>query len=295
MQPGSSQLSAISRLFSSTVFREMAKEGRSSTFARLFDLTEIGAVCQPYATVADGFDAAFEVLKRTGLRDEYVYRAAVTQKVLMGTHSLNTASMLTEFRAGTCKADLVILNGTATVYEIKSERDSLTRLANQIENYRKVFASINVIASETHVDAVSAMIPAYVGIICLSPQYRIRTVRNAVNQPERVCPITLFESLRSAEANMVLKKLGASIPDVPNTQRHTAMRIVFSKLEPSAVHQAMVATLKQTRNLAPLNELVEQLPHSLHAAALSIKVRRNEHCRVIAALSTPLVEAMKWA
>ncbi|MEI9986083.1 MAG: sce7726 family protein [Aliidongia sp.] len=55
---------------------------------------------------------------------------SVTQKILMGKHSLRTASMLNEFRAGSCKADLVILNGTATVYEIKSERDSLTRLAN---------------------------------------------------------------------------------------------------------------------------------------------------------------------
>lgn len=74
------------------------------------------------ATVGDVFDQAFEILKVAGQRDEYIYRAAISQKILMGTHSLRTASMLNEFRAGSSKADLVILNGTATVYEIKSER-----------------------------------------------------------------------------------------------------------------------------------------------------------------------------
>src|SRR4029453_5364083 len=99
------------------------------------------------------FDAAFAVLKKGGLRDEYIYKAALTHRVLLGKHSLKTASMLTEFRAGDCKADISILNGTTTVFEIKSERDSLTRLARQIENYKRVFASVFVIGGENYVGA----------------------------------------------------------------------------------------------------------------------------------------------
>ncbi len=292
--PNSPQSSALSRIFSSTVFHEMAKKGRSATFSRLFDLSGIGEACHPQASVADGFDAAFAVLKRVGLRDEYVYRAAVTHKVLLGKHSLNTACLLTEFRAGACKADLVILNGTATVYEIKSERDSLARLPNQIENYKKVFASVNVISSEAHVDAVLSMVPDDVGVMCLSTRDHIRTVREAVDQPQRVCPVTVLESLRSAEARAVLKMLGVRIPKVPNTQLHATMRAAFAEQEPSMVHRAMVATLKQTRNLAPLSKLVERLPRSLHAAALSIQLKRGEHDRIIEAVSTPLSDAMNW-
>ena len=235
------------------------------------------------------------MLKRAGLRDEYVYRAAVTHKVLLGKHSLNTACLLTEFRAGACKADLVILNGTATVYEIKSERDSLARLANQVANYKKVFATVNVISGEAHVDAVLAMVPEDVGVMCLSTRDRIQTIRDAIDQPQRVCPVTVFESLRSAEARAVLKKLGVSIPKVPNTQLHAVMRAAFTEQEPSSVHGAMVAILKQTRSLAPLSKLVERLPPSLHAAALSIQVERGEHSRIIEAVSTPLADAMGWA
>lgn len=294
MVSNSPQLSALSRLFSSAVFHEMAKDGRSATFVRLFDLTGISKACGPDATVADGFDAAFAVLKRAGLRDEYVYRAAVTHKILMGKHTLNTACMLTEFRTDACKADLVILNGTATVYEIKSERDSLVRLANQVTNYKKVFAAVNVIASEAHVDSIFATIPEDVGVICLSTRYQMRTVRDAIARPERVCPATIFDSLRLAEAQTVLKSLGAPIPEVPNTQLYSAMRAIFAKQEPSSVHEAMVTTLKRTRNLAPLSGLVERMPSSLQAAALSIKVKRSEHDRLIEAVSTSLVDAMGW-
>lgn len=292
--PTSNELPAMTRLFSSAVFREMAKKGRSALFSRLIKQTELVRRCSAKATVGDAFDAAFSVLKVAGRRDEYIYRAALTHKILMGKHSLHTASMLNEFRAGACKADLVILNGTATVYEIKSERDSLARLANQVENYKRVFAKVNVIASEGHVDGVMVTVPDDVGVMCLSKRYRISTVREAVNCPGRICPVTVLESLRADEAIAILKALGVKVPRVPNTLRHALLRDLFSELEPTSLHAEMVRTLRRTRDLAPLGELIEQVPRSLHAAALSIPVRRADHGRLIEAVGTPLDAAVAW-
>lgn len=284
----------MTRLFSSAVFREMAKKGRSPLFSRLFALTGIADRCVD-DTVGGAFDATFDILRAAGRRDEYIYRSALTHNVLLGKHSLNTACMLAEFRAGACKADVAILNGTATVYEIKSERDSLARLANQIQNYKKVFAKVYVIASEGHVTGVLDTVPEDVGVMMLGSRYRITTVREADDRPDRICPATVFESLRSAEAVAILKRLNIAVPDVPNTQRHAAMRALFAQLNPTAVHNAMVSTLKATRNLAPLGDLVDHLPRSLHAAALSIQVRRADHGRIVEAISTPLCAAKAWA
>lgn len=289
------QLSALTRLFSATVFREMAKKGRSGLFRRLIEQTDLIERGDPGATVGDTFDSAFDILKVAGHRDEYIYRAAISHKVLMGTHSLRTASMLNEFRAGSCKADLVILNGTATVYEIKSERDSLTRLANQIENYKRVFAKVNVIASEGHIEGVLATVPDDVGVMCLSKRYRITTVREAVDCPARICPVTVFESLRTPEAVAILKVLGVAVPQVPNTLRHAALRDLFATLDPATLHVEMVRTLKRTRDLAPLGDLVDSLPESLQAAALSVSVRRADHPRLVDAVATPLRAAMTWS
>ncbi|WP_293392601.1 sce7726 family protein [Phenylobacterium sp. RIFCSPHIGHO2_01_FULL_69_31] len=289
-----SQLAALSRLFSATVFREMATKGRSATFARLIGETGLldGRFTGP--TVAEAFDAAFSRLRRAGARDEYVYRSALTHNVLLGKHSLNTAAMLAEFRAGACKADLVILNGTATVYEIKSERDSLVRLENQIRQYRRVFAKAYVIAGEDHVSDVLKATPAEVGVLSLVRWDRINTVREAVETFDAVCPVAIFEALRTAEACKILTALGGEPPDVPNTELHRALRTKFEQLDAAAVHREMVSVLKQTRNLAPLHALVDRLPASLQPAALSIQVRRADHERLVKAVSTPFEEALTW-
>lgn len=289
------QLSALTRLFSATVFRELAKKGRSALFCRLVEQIDLTGYSDPSTTVGDIFESAFDILKIAGHRDEYIYRAAISQKVLMGTHSLRTASMLNEFRVGSCKADLVILNGTATVYEIKSERDSLVRLVNQIENYKRVFAKVNVIASESHIEGVLDIIPDDVGVMCLSKRYQITSVREAADCPERICPVTVFESLRMTESIAILQAMGVAVPEVPNTQKHTALRNLFAKLDPVLLHAEMVRTLKRTRDLAPLIDFVNRLPKSLQAAALSVSVPRSDHPRLIDAIATPLRVAMTWS
>lgn len=272
----------------------MAGKGRSATFARLIGQTGLLDGSFTGRTVGEAFDAAFARLRRAGARDEYVYRSALTHNILLGRHSLNTASMLTEFRAGSCKADLVILNGTATVYEIKSERDSLARLENQIRHYQRVFAKIYVIAGETHVADVIEAAPSTVGVLSLVRWDRISTIREASDCAASVCPVTIFESLRTAEACQILRNLGVDTPKVPNTQLHGALRERFQGLDSTAVHREMVKALKQTRNLAPLNALVDQLPASLQAAALSIQVRRGDHDRLVRAVSAPFEDALTW-
>lgn len=291
----SAQLSALTRFFSAAVFREMAKKGRSDLFCRLLGQTDLLENANSHTTVGDIFDSAFEILKVSGHRDEYIYRAAISQKILMGTHSLRTASMLNEFRTGSSKADVVILNGTATVYEIKSERDSLARLANQVENYKRVFAKVNVIASEGHIEGVLKVVPDDVGVMCLSKRYQIMTVREASDCPARICPVTVFESLRITESIEILQAMGMMVPEVPNTQRHAVIRDLFAKLDPVALHVEMVRTLKRTRDLAPLGDFVVRLPKSLQAAALSVSVRRSDQSRLIDAVETPLHAAMTWS
>lgn len=289
------QLSAYSRLFSSTVVRELASKKKSARFVRLAEESGVLGQMKRSACVADVFDAAFDVLKQDGLRDEYIYKAALTHRVLLGTHNLKTASMLTEFRAGDCKADIAILNGTATVYEIKSERDSLARLERQIQNYQRVFSKIFVIASESHVAAVLKSTPSDVGILSLSRRYQISTVREAVDCPDRISPLTVLESLRIAEAKDIAERLGYTVPDVPNTEMHSVLRSIFDGFDPVKLHAAMLQALKKSRSLLSLSSLVESLPRSLQPAALTVPLRKADHQRLVTAIETPLAQARGWA
>lgn len=290
-----SQISAIARLFSSAVIKEMARHGKSATFARLSNevrfLTD-GISVSP--SVASFFESAFATLKRTEHRHEYIYKAALTDRVLLGRHSLKTASMLTEFRVNNCKADLAILNGTATVYEIKSERDSLARLEAQVAAYERFFAKVYVISGENHAANVASLVSNDVGILVLGARGNIKTLREAVDKPERTCPIAILDSIRTTEAVQILKCLGLRAPEVPNTELRAALIDQFKALEPTAVHASMVRTLKKTRNLLPLSNLLEGVPASLRTAALTIPLRKADHSRLLSALNTPLERALCW-
>lgn len=291
----SEQLATLSRLFSSSVFREMARKGRSPLFARLATQSGLFVTLSASDHVYSLFDAAFSLLEKEGCRDEYIYKAILTRRILMGKHSLQSASMLTEFRVGECKADLAILNGTATVYEVKSERDSLCRLEQQVTAYAKVFAQVYVVAGEKHIDAVIASVPRAVGVMKINCRQGISTLRAAADRPERTSPAAIFDSIRTLEARTILESQGVVIPAVPNTELHFVLRELFVRLPPRIAHQGMVRVLKQTRNLFPLSGLVRKLPHSLQAAALSVPLRKLDHMRLIAAVNTSLKDAMAWA
>lgn len=203
--------------------------------------------------------------------------------------------MLNEFRVGRCKADLVILNGTSTVYEVKSERDSLDRLERQVAAYRTVFARVYVIAAEKHVPAVIVSVPEDVGVMRLNSRYQISTLREATDRASRTSPSAIFDSIRTLEAQLILKSQGVSVPVVPNTELHSVLRELFIKLNPRDAHDGMARVLRRTRNLLPLTALVAQLPRSLQTAALSVPLRKLDHARLVTAVNTQLKDAMVWA
>jgi hypothetical protein len=158
-----------------------------------------------------------------------------------------------------------------------------------------VFPKVYVIAAESHIRAVANTVPDFVGILCLNSRHQISTLRDAANQPERTSPDAIFNSIRIEEARIILSSVGVCVPCVPNTELHTVVRNEFVKLDPAQAHEGMVRVLKQTRNLLPLSALVDQLPHSLQTAALSVPLRRADHQRLVGAVNTPLKEAMGWA
>jgi len=288
------RLIAISRMFSSSVVQELARKGRSPLFSNLFRIAHLSDSPAHISRVADAYEVAFKYLKQEGARDEYVYKTALIHKILVGRHSLQTASLLREFRVGECKADLAILNGTSTVYEVKSERDTLIRLERQVRAYRNVFARVYVITAQCHEDEVLNSIPEDVGVLRLSSRFQISVVREAVHAPERTSPACIFDSIRTEEARMILLSSGIEVPEVPNTERSAMLREYFVKLEPRTAHGRMVDVLKKTRSQARLAHLLMQLPRSLQTAAISVPLRKLDHSRLVAAVNTAIEDAMAW-
>jgi len=69
-------------------------------------------------------------------------------KLIVGIHSVNTTTVLSQVRVAGHIADFVMINGVGKVYEIKSELDNFDRLNDQLYDYFKAFSLVSVLVSE---------------------------------------------------------------------------------------------------------------------------------------------------
>lgn len=289
------QLAALTRMFSARVIRELGENGHSQLLVRLLRESGLSSQLGEDATLATAFEAAFEALRRLGSRDDYVYRAAITQKVAFGRHNVRTATVVNEMRAGASKVDVVIYNGTSTAYEIKSERDNLKRLPAQLQDYQSVFAAVNVVTSPMQCDEVLQLAPQHVGVIVLSKRFRLQVARRALDQPERTDPLAILETLRIDEAVAVLTGLGIEFPQVPNTRRRGLLRAIYATLDPVRVHTESVRVLKSTRSPARLGPYLERLPVPLRPAALAAELSDASRARLQSATLRPVANLFAWS
>ena len=88
---------------------------------------------------------------------------------------------------GTARVDLAVVNGNLHGYEIKSERDTLTRLPSQREIYSRALDYVTVVVAETHAAKIAEAIPAWWGITTARATKR-GAVRLTVVRPAAINP-----------------------------------------------------------------------------------------------------------
>jgi hypothetical protein len=149
---------------------------------------------------------------------------------LLDRHTPEISTLLTEFRADDCKADVVILNGTSSVYEIKTELDSFDRLGRQLNAYRKVFDRIYVITHKSQIPKVEQLTDKQIGLIHLSEDNTFTTVRESTSNMNNIDPKVAFSCFRQKEyCQLILREYGY-VPDVPNTRIYRECRDLAAKL-----------------------------------------------------------------
>jgi hypothetical protein len=287
--------SALARLFSPQILRDFACKGVSPTFNAIAKETDILFDSHAVKTLADVFDRAYKLLCHKKYRHEYIYKNVIAQRLLLGVHSLNTASMLTEFRVGNSKADVVILNGTSTVYEIKSERDTLFRLNRQLADYLTVFDRVNVVAGENHTEELLAEIPPQVGIFIISDKNYMSVVREPKSNLGNIIPGQVFESLQRKEYVSILTSNDIVMPDVPNTKIYTVAKSLFEKLSPEQAHLGLVTSLRRYRSPILLQDFIHAVPESLKASAVSVSLNQRQRVRLLDILATDVTTILQRA
>jgi hypothetical protein len=112
--------------------------------------------------------------------------------------------------SGTVRIDLAVINGEICGYELKSDRDTLTRLPLQADIYSRVFDKITLVVGERHVKKARSIIPKWWGVTIA--RYRSGAIilvddRKPKKNPARE-PYLIAELLTKGEAISILAQHG---------------------------------------------------------------------------------------
>lgn len=259
----------IAKLFTSNSLRAIAS-GDVSPLEKIINNKNLRSNVNT-TSIDDIYSSAFEFLSRN-YRNEYVYKNLIARKILRSKHSLQSSVLLSEFRVGQNKADLVLLNGCSTCYEIKTEYDSLNRLEDQLQSYIQLFEKVYVVCPSSLQVDVEAIIPHSVGIIVLTDNNTLRTIKDAISN--NIFDISLMmKSLRKEEYLDIAENIYGLKIDVPNTQVFDLCFKILNKSDRAVVNNLFLKTLKKYRknNI----EAINTLPSPLTNALISFKFNKN--------------------
>ena len=124
-------------------------------------------------------------------------------------------------------------------------------------------------------------LPEGVGIITLSRNYTLQTVREATTNWELLDPVAISRAMTIREACTALDALGEQIPDVPNMLIRRAIDEKFRRLGAQTSSQAFISTLKRSRKPTLAQDELTQIPRPLRSFAIS-------HLRKVGSLGTLL-------
>ncbi|ENX56398.1 hypothetical protein F885_03774 [Acinetobacter higginsii] len=261
---------AIAKVFNSSVLNEIS----NGNFSYVEKIASKYFCSDDQISLRDFYQHAFSYLQNH-YQNEYYYKSLIVKKILLGRHSLNTATMLTEFRVGVNKADCVILNGKSTCYEIKTDYDSLVRLADQLESYTQLFDEVYVVCSSKFQQAVLELAPFGVGILELSERCTLKMVRKAQNRTNPINKTLLMQSLRQHEYKELAELLTGEQINLPNTLLyHGCLSVIESVADDKTLSNKYIKILKKSRKNN--DRLINNLPNSLANAAISYRFRKSE-------------------
>lgn len=137
---------------------------------------------------------------------------AVLRENLKRAHEREDALIIEELGlcTGNARVDVAVINNALAGYEIKSDRDTLIRLPNQIEIYSRVFDYVTVVACAAHVKKIASLAPDWFGIteaFAEGEAVALKTVRPGRSNPS-VDAYSLVQLLWRDEALKLLTEFG---------------------------------------------------------------------------------------
>lgn len=196
-------------------------------------------------------------------RNEYFYQNTLLNKLLLGRHSIKTTTALSQIPIERSKADFVLINGKAVVYEIKTELDTFDRLSTQLSDYYKAFNHVCVVTCEENFEKISEILKnTKVGICILSKANTLQFKKEAETNNEYLNHRSLFKILRKYEFEQILFKHFGELPKATPAFYYEECYKMFETISLENAYKLFLMELKKRNNNISCDEF-RDVPYEL--------------------------------
>lgn len=164
-------------------------------------------------------------------------------------------------------ADIVVLNGTTTTYEVKTDLDHFSRLSTQLIDYTSHTEHVFVVVSEKRAVLAEQQINDSVGILALRQNGALSTIRPSSSNLSQMSVDNLYLMLRTSEAADLLRRAIGYEADVPTGHLWLRMRELFREFSIEVAHQHVLTQLRHRSTNAFKLVSNRDFPHSMRALA----------------------------
>lgn len=205
-------------------------------------------------------------------RNEYFYQNTLLNKLLLGKHSVNTTTALTQIPISKSKADFILINGKAVVYEIKTALDTFERLNTQVRDYYKAFNHVCVVTSEQQFDhACEILKNTNVGIYCLTSQETLSKTkrREPIVDNSHLDYTTIFKILHKSEYENIIIQYFGELPKTSQVFYYEECLKRFSEIPIIDAYAMFLKELKK-RNKIEISNL-NKVPYEIKSLIYFLK------------------------
>lgn len=140
------------------------------------------------------------------------------------------------------RADAVIFTDPVTAFEIKSEKDDLSRLKNQVDKYFRVFTRVIVLAHESKASGIVKLLEETdAGIWLMNDDQEIKICVEGKVNDTYISPEAVYGILRKPEREVILRRHFGYLPPVSDF-RYYRDRLEYFKNIPK---EEMLSDLKE--------------------------------------------------
>lgn len=179
-------------------------------------------------------------------------RLPLKQKIQLENNFCEDALIVDELGLshGNSRIDLAVIQHTLSGFEIKSDRDSLSRLPRQIEMYNKVFEKVTIVTGQRHLFSVFDEVPLWWEIIRARKNMCGEIVFDTIRKGERnpkVEAAYIVKLLWKEEALRILEKV-CSIHGFSSKSKSDIYSKLLLEFNDSLMIKLVCQTLKNRKN-----------------------------------------------